>query len=30
VVADGRISRIYAIRNPHELARLGEEATLSR
>jgi RNA polymerase sigma-70 factor (TIGR02957 family) len=30
VVADGRISRIYAIRNPHKLARLGEEATLSR
>jgi RNA polymerase sigma-70 factor (ECF subfamily) len=30
VVADGRISRIYAIRNPHKLARLGEEAMLSR
>jgi RNA polymerase sigma-70 factor (TIGR02957 family) len=30
VVADGRISRIYAIRNPHKLARLDEEATLSR
>jgi RNA polymerase sigma-70 factor (ECF subfamily) len=29
-VADGRITRIYAIRNPHKLARLGEEATLSR
>jgi hypothetical protein len=30
VVADGRITRIYAIRNPHKLARLEEEATLSR
>jgi RNA polymerase sigma-70 factor (TIGR02957 family) len=30
VVQDGRISRIYAIRNPHKLARLGEEAELSR
>ena len=30
VVADGRITRIYAIRNPHKLTRLGEEATLSR
>jgi len=30
VVGDGRISRIYAIRNPHKLARLDEEATLSR
>ncbi len=29
-VADGRITRIYAIRNPHKLARLDEEATLSR
>jgi RNA polymerase sigma-70 factor (ECF subfamily) len=29
-VEDGRISRIYAIRNPHKLARLDEEATLSR
>jgi RNA polymerase sigma-70 factor (ECF subfamily) len=29
-VADGRITGIYAIRNPHKLARLGEEATLSR
>jgi RNA polymerase sigma-70 factor (ECF subfamily) len=28
VVADGRITHIYAIRNPHKLARLGEEATL--
>ena len=30
VVADGKITRIYAIRNPHKLARLDEEATLSR
>jgi hypothetical protein len=30
VVADGQITRIYAIRNPHKLARLDEEATLSR
>jgi RNA polymerase sigma-70 factor (ECF subfamily) len=30
MVADGRITRIYAIRNPHKLARLDEEATLSR
>ena len=30
VVADGRITRIYAIRNPHKLARLDEEAALSR
>ena len=30
VVADGRITRIYAIRNPHKLARLDEVATLSR
>jgi RNA polymerase sigma-70 factor (ECF subfamily) len=29
-IAHGRISRIYAIRNPHKLARLHEEATLSR
>jgi hypothetical protein len=29
-VAEGRITRIYAIRNPHKLARLDEEATLSR
>ena len=26
----GRITRIYAIRNPHKLARLDEEATLNR
>src|SRR5215216_4111091 len=30
VVADGRITRIYTIRNPHKLLRLDEEATLSR
>jgi RNA polymerase sigma-70 factor (ECF subfamily) len=30
VVADGRITRIYAMRNPHKLARLEEEAVLSR
>ena len=30
VIADGRISRIYAVRNPHKLGRLGEEASLSR
>jgi len=29
-VADGRITHIYAVRNPHKLARLGEEATLRR
>jgi RNA polymerase sigma-70 factor (ECF subfamily) len=29
-VADGRITHIYAIRNPHKLARLHEEATLTR
>jgi RNA polymerase sigma-70 factor (ECF subfamily) len=29
-VDGGRITRIYAIRNPHKLARLDEEATLSR
>ena len=30
VVEDGRIARIYAIRNPHKLARLSDSATLSR
>ena len=30
VVADGRIARIFAIRNPLKLSRLHEEATLSR
>ena len=30
VVEDGRIARIYAVRNPHKIARLGEETSLSR
>jgi RNA polymerase sigma-70 factor (ECF subfamily) len=30
VVGDGRITHIYAMRNPHKLARLGEELPLSR
>jgi RNA polymerase sigma-70 factor (ECF subfamily) len=30
VVEGGRITRIYAIRNPHKLTRLAEEAELSR
>ena len=30
VIEDGRITRIYGIFNPHKLARLGEEAELSR
>jgi RNA polymerase sigma-70 factor (ECF subfamily) len=30
VVEDGRISRIYAIRNPAKLARIDDQATLSR
>jgi RNA polymerase sigma-70 factor (ECF subfamily) len=30
VVEDGRITRLYAVRNPQKLARLGEEAPLSR
>jgi RNA polymerase sigma-70 factor (ECF subfamily) len=30
VVEDGRISRIFAIRNPHKLRHLREEAALSR
>jgi RNA polymerase sigma-70 factor (TIGR02957 family) len=30
VVADGRVSRIYAVRNPEKLARLDAEAPLSR
>ncbi len=29
-VEDGRITRIYAIRNPHKLARMGETMPLSR
>jgi RNA polymerase sigma-70 factor (TIGR02957 family) len=30
VIDDGRITRIYAVRNPHKLARLGEETVVSR
>ena len=30
VVEDGRISRIYAVRNPSKLSRIGVEAALSR
>ena len=30
IIEDGRITRIYAIRNPNKLARLEEEAQLSR
>jgi len=30
VVEDGRISRLYAVRNPDKLTRLAEEATLAR
>jgi RNA polymerase sigma-70 factor, ECF subfamily len=30
VIEDGRITRIYAVRNPHKLARLDAEAELSR
>jgi RNA polymerase sigma-70 factor (TIGR02957 family) len=30
VIEEGRISRIYAIRNPHKLTRLGAESELSR
>jgi RNA polymerase sigma-70 factor (ECF subfamily) len=30
VIESGRISHIYAVRNPHKLARLGEEMRLSR
>ncbi len=30
VIEDGRITRIYAVNNPHKLARLDEEAELSR
>ncbi len=30
VVEDGRISGIYAVRNPHKLTALGTEARLSR
>lgn len=30
VIEDGRVSRIYAVRNPHKLAHQTEEAELSR
>ena len=30
VIEDGRITRIYAVNNPHKLARLNEEAEVSR
>ena len=30
VIEDGRVVRIYAVRNPHKLTRLHEEAELSR
>jgi RNA polymerase sigma-70 factor (TIGR02957 family) len=30
ILEDGRISRMYAVRNPHKLRRLDEEAALSR
>jgi RNA polymerase sigma-70 factor (TIGR02957 family) len=30
VIENGRITRIYAVRNPQKLARLGEEVSLSR
>jgi RNA polymerase sigma-70 factor (TIGR02957 family) len=30
LIEDGRISRIYAMRNPHKLTRLGAEAPLGR
>ena len=30
VVEGGRITRIYAVRNPHKMARLDEETALSR
>ncbi|RBY77294.1 hypothetical protein DQ238_15445 [Geodermatophilus sp. TF02-6] len=30
VIEDGRITRIYAVRNPHKLARLDEETELRR
>ncbi|MEX2394086.1 MAG: RNA polymerase subunit sigma-24, partial [Actinomycetota bacterium] len=30
VVEDGRIARIYAVRNPHKLARLGTVAAVTR
>jgi RNA polymerase sigma-70 factor (ECF subfamily) len=30
VIENGRISHIYAVRNPHKLARLGGETRLTR
>jgi RNA polymerase sigma-70 factor (ECF subfamily) len=30
VIEDGRITRIYAVRNPHKLTRLNEVAELTR
>ncbi|MCW2637723.1 MAG: sigma-70 region 2 domain protein, partial [Dactylosporangium sp.] len=30
VIEDGRITQIYAIRNPHKLERLGKVAELRR
>lgn len=30
VIEDGRITRVFAMRNPHKLGRLGEEAELTR
>lgn len=30
IIEDGRITRIYAIRNPHKLTRLADDAPLSR
>ncbi len=30
VVEDGRISRMYAVRNPRKLSRLGQKAALAR
>lgn len=30
VVEDGRIARMYAVRNPHKLSRLDEQAVLTR
>ncbi len=30
LVEDGRISRVYAVRNPAKLARLGKVAALTR
>jgi RNA polymerase sigma-70 factor (ECF subfamily) len=30
VIEDGRITQIYAVRNPHKLTRLDEVAELKR